>query len=91
MLFIPDYLDNDCGSTIYVSYDEQIRVNLTYSSHYSNYMDCNVTFETSPGMQMKIYVGYTDIESCCDWLELYDGDPDNTNLLGEFLLSCIIS
>ena len=74
---------NHCGSTIFVSYDEQIGVNLTAAQTYNNYMDCHVTFQTSLGKQMKIDVTFIDTEICCDQMTLYDGFYNNGTLLGK--------
>ena len=85
MIYFSDYLVNNCGSTIVISNDEQIRVNLTAAHNYSNNMNCNVTLQSSPGKLLKIDVAYINTESCCDWVAIYDGYSNNGTLLGEYI------
>ncbi|XP_070575424.1 tolloid-like protein 2 isoform X1 [Ptychodera flava] len=65
------YSLGDCGGTF--TSDSGTLVSPSYPSHYSDSADCFYHISTSSGNTITIDISYVDTESCCDYVEVFDG------------------
>ena len=53
-MYFAGFLDSNCGTTIDVSFDEQLRIMATSAYYYEPNMDCHVTLRAPVGDNLKL-------------------------------------
>ena len=79
-MFFADFLDSNCGTSIDVSFDEQLRIMATSAYYYEPNMDCNVTLRAPVGDNLKLKFKKLDIYPS-DKLSLYHGSSKSNDLI----------
>ena len=90
IIFVSDvYMDYHCGGVVNVYYKGLTFFKLTTSNYYRDNMNCKVTLEVLAGYRMMFHFTDFRTESCCDHLELHDGNlTSSANITG--ITSCIM-
>lgn len=73
-----------CGSTLYAAHAGDYLFSPGYPFGYPNYMDCEWIIQAPEGHQVEIGFGASYTESCCDIIEVRDGNSSSAGLLATY-------
>ena len=76
-----------CSGTSYLyasGVQDKILASPNYPSQYTNNLDCTWIISTSSGQQINISFSTLELESCCDFVEIRDGQYSSSRLLAKY-------